>query len=412
MRSLASLRNDSPVPYVGRRALPGSTMLPTRHDARAQMQAMGTVSTLFGIVDKTSNAVAQVDWKLYRKRTDMRRRYAADTEDTRIEVTAHAALDLINKPNDFYHRQEFFETSQQHMDLTGETWWVVERDSRFNIPLGLWPVRPDRMLPVPHPEKYLSGYIYLGPEGERVPLDLNQVIFSRHPNPLDPYRGLGPVQSIMVDLDSTRYSAQWNRNFFANSAEPGGLIEVATELNDKQFRRLRDQWNEQHRGVSNAHRVALLEGGAKWVDRSYSMRDMQFAELRGVSREVILEAFGMPEFAIGRIKDVNRATADASMVWFAQQITKPRLERFKQALNYDLLPMFDADPNLEFDYCDPTPIDRDADNNERTSKAQAFMYLVNAGADPTEAAQAVGLPPMAMRDVAPQLTAPVPSGAV
>jgi HK97 family phage portal protein len=393
MRSLiGSILNQTPVSYTPR----ARGLFPTvsnRNDAIGQMQAMGAVGTLFAVVDRTANAASVVDWKLFRKSQDNRRRYEYDGVDSRVEVTRHAALNLWNKPNRFYTRQEFVETEQQHIDLTGEGWWVIERDERSTVPIGIWPVRPDRMMPVPSPDEFLSGYMYLGPEGEKVPLGLDQVIQIKRPNPMDPYRGMGAVQSIMTDLDSSRYSAEWNRNFFLNGAEPGGIIEVPESLSDPQFEELRERWNEQHRGVSNAHRVAILEHG-KWVERKFSQKDMQFAELRGVSREVILEAFGMAEFAIGRIKDVNRATADASRAWFAEQMTIPRLERFKQALNNDFLPLFDADPNLEFDYCDPVPLDRDADNNERTSKASAYKSLVDAGAHPDDAAEAVGLPPM------------------
>ncbi len=48
-------------------------------------------------------------------------------------------------------------------------------------------------------------------------------------------------------------------------AEPGGIIEVPTPLSDPDFDQLRDRWNEQHRGVANAHRVAILEHG-KWIE--------------------------------------------------------------------------------------------------------------------------------------------------
>ena len=52
-------------------------------------------------------------------------------KEDRIEVTSHAALDLWNKPNKFMPRQEFVETFQQHVDLTGEACWVIARDKRF-----------------------------------------------------------------------------------------------------------------------------------------------------------------------------------------------------------------------------------------------------------------------------------------
>lgn len=385
----ALLRNRAPVPYVSSRM---NLSLPWRQPtgAEAQMRAMGTVGTLFAIVNRTSNATALVDWKLYRKAP-------SGLDEDRVEVTQHPALDLWNRPNPFFTRQELVETGQQHVDLTGEGWLVIARNSRMSsMPLELWPVRPDRMAPVPHPVDYISGYMYTAPDGREIALRVEDVIQIRMPNPLDPYRGMGPVQSVLTEIDAARYSAEWNRNFFLNSAEPGGIIEVPNGLGDDEFDQLRDRWNEQHKGVANAHRVAILEHG-KWVDRKLSQRDMQFAELRSVSRDVIREAFGAPAFVLGEVGDVNRATAEASKVLFAEQLTVPRLERWKGALNNDLLPLYgpDAARMLEFDYCDPVPADAAARNAELTAKTSAYARLVAAGADPDLVSEYLGLPEIA-----------------
>jgi HK97 family phage portal protein len=322
-------------------------------------------------------------------------------------VTEHPALSVWNTPNQFFTTQEFVESEEQHIDLTGEGWWVVVRLG--GRPIELWPVRPDRMLPVPHPQKFLSGYVYLGPDGERVPLGLDEVIQIRVPNPTDPYRGMGAVQSILIDLDSSRLSAEWNRNFFLNGAEPGGIIEVPTELGDDEFERLRMRWNEQHKGVANAHRVAILEMG-KWVDRKFTQRDMQFAELRSVSREVIREAFAIHGHKLGLSESVNRANADAADVTYAKDQTIPRLGRFKQALNKDFLRLFgDMGKGYEFAHANPVPDDAESLNAERDSKTAAYKTLVDAGVEPEDAAAVVGLPPM--RHTAPAAPAPVPVGA-
>ncbi|MFZ3473099.1 phage portal protein [Streptomyces sp. 4.24] len=375
-----------PVPFSSR-AQSFAFGLGGRRDAQAQMAAMGSVGTLFSIVHRTSNATSQVEWKLWRKAKSGRK-------EDRIEVTSHAALDLWNKPNPFMPRQEFVEVVQQHIDLTGEGWWVISRHKASPIPLELWPVRPDRITPVPDPEKFLSGYVYTSPDGEQIPLELDQVIQLRMPNPNDPYRGMGPVQSILTDLDATKYSAEWNKNFFLNSAEPGGIIEVPNALGDEDFNQLRERWSEQHRGVANAHRVAILEHG-KWIDRKYTQRDMQFAELRSVSDSVIRGAFGMPKFAVGDVDDVNRATADASAAWFASMLTVPRLERFKAALNHDLLPLFGATTQgLEWDYENPVSEDRELAASELTAQATAARTLIEAGLSPASVLAAVGLPEM------------------
>lgn len=405
MRSLLSgiasaIQNRSPVPFVGKQ-LQIPWLNPS--GAEQQMRAMGGVGTLFSIVNRTSNATSQVCWSLWRK-------HPSGDEEKRTRVTRHWALDVWNKPNKFMTRQEFVETQQQHIDLTGEGWWIVGRDDRArSIPLSIWPVRPDRMAPVPHAEEFISHYEYTGPNGEKIRLELDEVIFLRMPNPLDLYRGMGPVQSILTDLDATKYGAEWNRNFFLNGALPGGVIEVENNLTDDDFDKMSARWEEQHRGVSNAHRVAIIEGGAKWIDRKFSNQDMQFVEMRDVSSKVIREAFGIPKFAVGDVEDVNRATAEASKAWFAEALTVPRLERIKGALNNDFLPLFGAaTENLEFDYDSPVPADREADNAEIQAKSTSAKTLLDAGFEATEVLEVVGLPQMKWTKPEPAATPPPP----
>jgi HK97 family phage portal protein len=378
--------DSAPVPYSPRR-VPGLPWY-TQRSTEGQLRAMGSVGTLFAIVDRLATSTAAPEWKLYREGKP-----GQDPEE-RDEVTSHLALDIWNRPNQFFTRALFVETVQQHFELVGEQWWVIARNPRMrSIPLELWPVRPDRMQPIPSPEDYIVGYAYTSPDGEQIPLQLDEVIFLRRPNPYDPYRGIGAVQTILADLEGVRLSAEWNRNFFLNSAEPGGIIAYDKRLEDGEFNEVTARWQEQHKGVANAHRVAVIEAGAKWIDRKITQRDMQFAELRDVSTDVIRGAFGIPKFAVGDIDDVNRATAEASRTWFAEQMTVPRLERLKQALNAQFLPLFGGTGRgVEFDYESPVPGDREADDRERQSKAKSARDLVEAGYYAPEVLEAVGLP--------------------
>lgn len=362
-----------------------------RRDTETEMRATAGVSTLFSVVNRLSTATAKPEWSLYRSR-----RPNADPTAPRVEVPTHAALDLWNTPNPFTTRNAFVETIQQHIDLTGETTWVVAADPDFpSVPLELWPVRPDRMTPVPHRTEYLAGWVYTGPDGEQVPLRTDQVIQVKMPNPLDPYRGLGPVQSLLADLDSVRYSAEWSRAFFINSAEPGGIIEVDKRLSDLEFDEMTQRWQEQHRGVNNAHRVAVIEQG-KWVDRSYSQKDMQFVELRASSREIIREAYGMHnQFLGGSDIGHSRAEAEAAEVIFAQWLVVPRLDRIKGALNSTLLALFGATARqVEFDYESPVPGSEESRNATLSAQTSAYKTLIDAGTHPDDAAVVTGLPPM------------------
>jgi HK97 family phage portal protein len=390
-----AVRNVAPVPYV--RSAPYTKWNSQgRDDPEAQMRSMGAVGTLFAIVNKTSTATAEVDWHLHKASPGS----ICEVCDAReVEhVDQHPALTVWNNPNDFYTRQEFVETEQQHIDLTGEGWWVVYRVG--TRPVELWPVAPHRMEPVKDPKLFTVGYLYTDPDGNKIPLDRSEVVQLRTPNPLDPWRGMGPVQSMLANIDGLRYSADWNRNFFLNGAVPSGVIEFPDGIEDEEWEQFKTRWRENHNGVGNAHRVATIEKG-KWVNNTYTMRDMQFAELREVGRKEMREAFGIHGHVLGLSEDINKANAEAADVSFARHLIVPRARRFQQALNKDFLPMFgkSLSRGYSFEFTNPVPEDREADNAERTSKATAYATLVTAGVDPDDAAAVVGLPPMRTREV-------------
>lgn len=397
--------NKSAVPYVADKVGGLSQVFGAPSPMIREMQAFGQVGTLFAIVTKCANATSQVEWKLWRKAK------SGKIED-RTEVTVHLALNIWNKPNDFFPRQEFIETFQQHHELTGEAWWVIARDPRSDLPLELWPVRPDKMAPVPDKDDFIVGYVYTGPKGEQIPLKVNQVIMLRSPNPLDPYRGMGPVQTILPDLNASNMAAQYVANFFTNSAEPGGIIEVEKRLSDDEFDEMTTRWREQHQGVSNAHRVAVLEQG-KWVDRKYSMKDMQFTELRTTTSEIIREAFGFPKPLLGTVDDVNRANAEAAEYVFAQWLIVPRLERIKAALNNDFLKLFyppGAIPDVEFDYETPVPENKEFEAVDRKSKADTVQVYVGLGFDVPEVLEMLDLPALKWTKPTPPPPPQLPPG--
>lgn len=399
---LRELSAKTPIPYVAVQRS-GLGFFGGQHASgqTAQLEAMGSLGTLFSIVNRASTAQAQVEWKLYRKRTDGRT-VLGPTSDTRTEVHRHQALAVWNKPNPFMTQAEFMESLAQHIELTGEGWFVANGNDVLNFPTELWIPRPDRMTVIPSKEDFISGYVYNAPDGEKVPLGTDQVVMVRVPNPMDPYRGMGAVQTILTEAYSIEAAAAWSAKFFENSAEPGGIIEIPEGMDDDQFKQFQQRWTDTHKGVNNAHRVGLLENGAKWVNNSFNMRDLQFAELSGVKREVIREALGMSKTMLGLTEDVNRATAEAAEFVFAKWFLVPRLERIRDALNNDFLPMFGAaGESVEFDFVSPVPEDLDREANERTSKVQAAVALVGAGFDPEEVLDSMGLPPMEFTRKAP-----------
>jgi HK97 family phage portal protein len=347
-------------------------------------EAHGAVGTLFAIVKQIGDAFAPTEWHLYR-RTSVR------DKKRRTEVLNHGFSLVWDRPNPFYTGSLFRETIQQHLDLVGEGIFILYEV--HGVVYEMWPVRPDRMHPVKHPTKFMTGWIYKGPDGEEIPLELDNVIQIKYPNPADPYRGMGPVQTMLNDIDASRFSAEWNRNFFLNGANPGGVIEVEYRMTDPEFEAFLKRWRHQHQGVANAHRVAVLEN-AHWKDTKFSMSDMQFVELRNLPRELIREAFAFPKPMLGTVDDVNRANAEAGKDIMAEGQTIPRLRRWKDVINTFLLPRFANGQTLVLDFEDPTPINHEAEDRQRNSQWNSAKSGIFAGYHPDDVAEAVGLPKM------------------
>lgn len=386
----------SPVRSEGRSALPGAGVsrgLSVFGGGRTeQLRAMATVGTVFGIVDRLASAQSAVTWTLYRKARNGKK-------EDRTEVTNHLAWDLWQRPNDVFSGPHTREAGQQHFELTGEARIVV--DIEFSTPIGFWVIRPDRIEPIPGDTTFLAGYVYTGPDGEKIPLQPHEVLTIMRPNPTDPYRGLGAIQATLMEQQSARAAAEWNRNFFKNGAMPGGVIEVPTELSEPQFNNLIMRWRESHKGVSRAHRIGVLEQGAKFTPITYSIKDMQMTEVRGMTRDSIMEAFGISRHMLGITEDVNRAQADAGEYIFGKYQSLPRAVRWRQMANDLYLPLFGTtarDLEFDFDEDELVPEDAEAANSARDSIASAVKSYVDAGFPRDWICEHLGLPPVQITD--------------
>ena len=399
LRNAASAMQSRPIPFASRWNQSAGLYGSGRSDRSTQLATMGSTGTLFAIIQLLSTgAQAYGGWRMYRTDQDGRVRYARTDKgsDQRVEVLKHQAMQLWKRPNPFMTGEHFREIGWQHMELVGEWYWIVNRGpGGKGIPLEIWPVRPDRMEPVADREKFLAGWIYTGPNGEAVPLTCDEVIQIKYPDPSDIYRGMSAVQSLLADIDAAKYTAQYTRNFFLNSAAPGGIVTFAKRLSDTEFTEFTDRWREQHQGVSRAHRVGVLEQGATWQPNVYTLKDMQFVELRRVNSDEMRRAYRIHQSMLGDSTDVNRANAQTAeevhIVWHEIR----RLQRMKTILNSMYLPMFAGTADMrEFDYEDPNPTSANDANDEMTAKTNAIKILIDCGYDPEEVLEAVGWPAM------------------
>jgi HK97 family phage portal protein len=400
-----------PVPYT-RDFTGGSGVFSGSPDTRFESLDISTAeSTMLSVLDLISSKTAEVEWELERVYKIPR----PDRERTVIGPDQHLAAQLWNQPNDFMDGQQLRQLVTWHYDAVGEGYILADRFRGTDLIQALWPVRPDRMTPVVSEKQFRIGWMYTGPNGERIPLDEDEVLRIYRPHPWDVHRGLGLVQALLTAGGTSLTAQAWIRSFFRNDARPGGVIEIGLEpdeeLTDDEFKILKRRWNENHDGPSRANRVGFLERGS-WKDVQQSIKDMEYSGIRTLTRDQILETFRIHKHSMGIAEDVNRANATAANSLLTENTVRPRVGLWKKLANGAYLRLFgDAGRGVSFCPVNLDPLDPDLVIADRDSKTSSYKTLIDAGVDPQDAAVTVGLPPMkhiqgqAVSDARPVVTA-------
>lgn len=342
------------------------------------------VSTLFAALDVRGKSVASADWELHR---------IVGRGRTRTPIEAHPALSVLNRPNSLIRsRSTFIRSWQQHLDLTGKAFVAYGYHRSIPWPVSIHIVRPDRVAPIPGKGTQISHYEFRAPDGTVAKFTTKEMDFWRLPHPTDPLDGLSPVESIITELQSFKLAGEWQRNFFVNSARPGGTVTFKEYLSKEDFEEQKEMIQSQHQGVNNAHRMMLLQN-AEYNPSTFRMSDMQFPELRQNGRDFILEALGMPRTFLGQGTEVNRASAQALSEIYDENQRIPALNELAEFLNGSYLPKFD-----ERDLCfEPVLASRrsvEDEATERDSKYAAASSMVEAGFDPASVLEVLELPEM------------------
>lgn len=360
-----------------------------QHTAERALQVPEYVPILFSALDVRGKAVAKAEWSFSR----------IGAGGTRTEVEVHPAKSVWDRPNPHLKtRGHFIRQWQQHHDLTGTTCiYMAPATGKFSdfidTPVAMFLIRPDRVRMQPNQTGTgPAAYEYASPSGKLVKYKPRELVKWCLPSPTSTLEGLGPVMTLITELAAVQLGAEWQKNFFVNSALPGGVVTFNDFLTDDQFTTQQQRLEDQHKGVSNAHRIMMLENASFEVGR-YNIREMQFPELRADSQNLILSTLGVPKTFLGQGTEVNRASADALSLIFDENQVEPALNEIQDFLNLELLPRF-GDKSLCFEYVPRSKKTVEDEAKERDSKYKALQVLVASGFDPAASLAALELDPI------------------
>lgn len=280
------------------------------------------VSTVFSCIRVLSEGVGSLPIHLYKK-----------DGKKKTKATEHPLYKVLHmQPNDEMNSMTFWEMATAHQALNGNFYAQIIRNRSGKI-ISLYPLIATNM------QKYRledKSIIYVYSINNRTYEFKKEDIFEVIGLTLDGFTGLSPVSYQREALGLGKAAEEYGATFFENNATPPLAIEVPHSLTDDEYKRLKDSWQEAYSG-GNAHKTALLEGGAKATKIGMSNTDSQFLETRKFQRSEIAGMFRVPLHLIGDLEKSSFSNISEQSQELVKYTLHPYLVRFERAINTQLL---------------------------------------------------------------------------
>lgn len=140
-------------------------------------------------------------------------------------------------------------------------------------------------------------------------------------------------EAIALGLALEEYASR----FFGNGAMPSAVIEYPESLSEPAIKRLRDAWEDRHKGLDKSHRVAILEEGAKLHEYGIKPDEAQAIEARKFQIEEVARILNIP---VHLLKNLDRSTnnnIEQQSLEFVIYSLRPWLVRVEQTYNTQIL---------------------------------------------------------------------------
>ncbi len=247
---------------------------------------------------------------------------------------------LHDEPNPEMTSFVFRETLMSHLLLWGNAYAQIVRDGRGQV-IALYPLLPNKM----DVSRAANGNLYytyrldynesrIHPARDTITLRKDEVLHIPGLG-FDGLVGYSPIAMAKNAVGMALATEEYGATFFANGANPGGVLEHPGVVKDPQ--KVKDSWNSAYRGSGNAHRVAVLEEGMKFQSIGIPPEQAQFLETRKFQINEIARIFRVPPHMVADLDKSSFSNIEQQSLEFVKYTLNPWVIRWEQALQQSLI---------------------------------------------------------------------------
>ena len=288
------------------------------------------MTAVYACVRILSEAIAGLPLHLYRH----------NSEGGKEKAINHPLYRLLHdEPNPEMSSFVFRETLMTHLLLWGNAYSQIIRNGKGEI-VALYPLMPNKM----GVNRDANGRLYYeytrsteeAPtmKGSTVRLSPADVLHIPGLG-FDGLVGYSPIAMAKNAIGLAIATEEYGSKFFANGAQPSGVLEHPGTLKDPS--RVRDSWQSTFGGSGNANKVAVLEEGMKYTPISISPEQAQFLETRKFQINEIARIFRVPPHMVGDLEKSSFSNIEQQSLEFVKYTLDPWVARWEQSIQRTLL---------------------------------------------------------------------------
>ncbi|MDD7270458.1 MAG: phage portal protein, partial [Spirochaetales bacterium] len=267
--------------------------------------------------------------------------YKYDEKGGKVMAIDHPLYTLLHdEPNPEMTSFVFRETMMSHLLIWGNAYAQIIRDGAGRV-VSLYPLLPNQM-EVDRDDKGRIFYTYTRQNDDNPNFKENGDIVLKAEEVLhicglgfNGLKGFSPLAMAKNAVGMTIACEEYGASFFANGANPGGVLEHPGILKDPA--KVRESWNEVYRGSNNAHKVAVLEEGMTYKTIGIPPEEAQFLETRKFQLDEIARLYRIPPHMVGSLERSTFNNIEQQSLEFVKYTLDPWVIRWEQALQKALL---------------------------------------------------------------------------
>ncbi|RYC98823.1 phage portal protein [Facklamia hominis] len=240
---------------------------------------------------------------------------------------------LHDEPNSEMTSFILRETLMTHLLLWGNAYAQIIRNGKGEV-ISIYPLMPNKMRVARDKQTKEIIYEYFHEDG-KVQLSSFDVLHIPGLG-FDGLIGYSPIAMAKNAIGMAMATEEYGAKFFANGAQPGGVLEHPGIIKDPE--RVRNSWSQSFGGSSNSNKIAVLEEGMKYTPISISPEQAQFLETRKFQINEIARIFRVPPHMVGDLEKSSFSNIEQQSLEFVKYTLDPWVLRWEQALNRSLIP--------------------------------------------------------------------------